>query len=187
MKIGILGSGIVGQTLGAGFLNYSHQVMLGTRDPQKADVQTWLKKTRGAEVGTFARAAQFGELVVLAPLGRVVADVVKLAGPENLAEKAIIDTINPIADAPPLNGVLAFTTGPNESLAEKIQALVPRSHVVKAFTSVGSGRMVNPQYEQGTPTMFLCGDECQAAGYQDHSAFGLGAVRPRWHRGGSGN
>jgi len=162
MKIGVLGSGIVGQTLAAGFLKHGHQVMLGTRDPQKPDVQAWLKKTPCAQVGTFAQAAKFGELVALATLGRVAEDVLQLAGPENLAAKTIIDTTNPLADAPPVNGVLTFTTGPNESLAEKLQARVPRSHVVKAFNSVGSGQMVNPHYEQGTPTMFLCGDDAGA-------------------------
>ena len=136
--------------------------MLGTRDPQKPDVQAWLKKTPCAQVGTFAQAAKFGELVALATLGRVAEDVLQLAGPENLEAKTIIDTTNPLADAPPVNGVLTFTTGPNESLAEKLQARVPRSHVVKAFNSVGSGQMVNPHYEQGTPTMFLCGDDAGA-------------------------
>ena len=136
--------------------------MLGTRDPQKPDVQAWLKKTPCAQVGTFAQAAKVGELVALATLGRVAEDVLQLAGPENLAAKTIIDTTNPLADAPPVNGVLTFTTGPNESLAEKLQARVPRSHVVKAFNSVGSGQMVNPHYEQGTPTMFLCGDDAGA-------------------------
>jgi len=162
MKIGVLGSGIVGQTLAAGFLKHGHQVMLGTRDPQKPDVQAWLKKTPGAQAGTFAQTAKFAELVVLATLGRVAEDVLQLAGPENLAGKAIIDTTNPIAATPPVNGILAFTTGPNESLAEKLQARVPGSYIVKAFNSVGSGQMVNPHYEQGTPTMFLCGDDAGA-------------------------
>jgi predicted dinucleotide-binding enzyme len=162
MKIGVLGSGIVGQTLAAGFLKHRHQVMLGTRDPQKPDVQAWLKKTPGAQAGTFAQTAKFAELVVLATLGRVAEDVLQLAGAENLAGKTIIDTTNPLADTPPVNGVLAFTTGPNESLAEKLQARAPGSHVVKAFNSVGSGQMVNPHYEQGIPTMFLCGDDAGA-------------------------
>jgi hypothetical protein len=73
-----------------------------------------------------------------------------------------MDTTNPIADAPPVQGVLAFTTGRNESLGEKIQARLPQAHVVKAFNSVGGGRMINPRYQQGTPTMFLCGDNAQA-------------------------
>jgi len=162
MKIGVLGSGIVGQTLAAGFLKHGHQVLLGTRDPQKPDVQAWLKKTPGAQAGTLAQTAKFAELVVLATLGRVAEDVLQLAGPENLTGKTIIDTTNPLADTPPVNGVLAFTTGPNESLAEKLQARVPGSNFVKAFNSVGSGQMVNPHYEQGTPTMFLCGNDAGA-------------------------
>jgi predicted dinucleotide-binding enzyme len=159
MRVGVFGSGIVGQTLGAGFVKHGHQVMMGTRTPLDQEVQDWLAKTPGAAAGTFAEAARFGELVVLAVLGRVVDKVVQLAGPENLTGKTVIDTTNPIAEAPPVNGVLQFTTGPNESLGEKVQALLPRAHVVKAFNSVGSVRMVDPHYEQGTPTMFLCGDD----------------------------
>ncbi|HZE26082.1 MAG TPA: NAD(P)-binding domain-containing protein [Terriglobales bacterium] len=164
MKIGVLGSGVVGQTLAAGFLKHGHQVMLGTRDPQKQDVQAWLKKTPGAQAGTFEQTAKFAELAVLATLGRVAEDVLQLAGSDDLAGKTIIDTTNPLADTPPVNGVLAFTTGPNESLAERLQAKVPRSHVVKAFNSVGSTQMVDPHYEQGTPTMFLCGNDPGAKG-----------------------
>jgi len=162
MKIGILGSGTVGQTLASGFLKHGHQVMLGTRDPQKPDVQKWSKENPGGQAGTFAETAKFAELAVLATLGRIAVDVVKLAGAENLAGKTIIDTTNPLTDAPPVDGVLEYTTGPNESLGEKIQASVPKSHVVKAFNSVGAAKMVNPHYEQGTPTMFLCGDNAGA-------------------------
>ena len=158
MKVGVLGSGIVGQVLGAGFVKHGHQVMMGTRDPKAKDVQGWVAKAPGASAGTFGDAARFGEVVVLAALGRVVDKVIELAGPSNLAGKTVIDATNPIADAPPVNGVLPYTTGPNESLGEKIQAMIPQSHVVKAFNSVGNARMVNPQFEQGTPTMFLCGD-----------------------------
>jgi len=158
MKVGVLGSGIVGQVLGAGFAKHGRQVMMGTRKPQHKDVQDWLAKTPGASAGTFAEAARFGEIVVLAVLGRVVEKVIELAGPENLAGKTLVDTTNPLADAPPVNGVLLYTTGPNESQGEKIQALLPKTHVVKAFNSVGSGRMINPAFEQGVPTMFMCGD-----------------------------
>jgi 8-hydroxy-5-deazaflavin:NADPH oxidoreductase len=159
MKIGILGSGIVGQTLGAGFLKHGHQVMMGTRDPNSKDVRDWLTATAGASAGTFAEAARFGEILVLVVLGRVVENVVKLAGAENMAGKVVIDATNPIADAAPVNGVLQFFTGPNESLAEKLQALAPGAKVVKAFNSVGAPRMVNPQYQQGPPTMFICGND----------------------------
>jgi len=82
----------------------------------------------------------------------------ELASPEHGTATTIIDATNPIADAPPQGGVLLYTTGPNESLGEKIHVKGPQSHVVKAFNSVGNAQMVNPHYEQGTPTMFLCGD-----------------------------
>jgi len=159
MKVAVLGSGAVGQTLAAGFLKHSHQVFVGTRDPQAKDVQQWLAKTPGVRVGTFAEAARFGELAVLAVKGTAVESVIRLADPKNLAGKTLIDVNNPIADAPPVKGVLQYFTGPNESLSERIQALLPQAHVVKAFNSVGSARMVNPKFEQGTPTMFLCGDD----------------------------
>jgi 8-hydroxy-5-deazaflavin:NADPH oxidoreductase len=162
MKVGILGSGVVGQALGAGFLKYGHEVTMGTRNPNSEEVRTWLSVQPKASAGTFADAARFGDVVVLAVLGRAVAQVIQLAGADNFGGKTIIDTTNPIADAPPVNGVLAFTTGPNESLAEKIQALLPQAYVVKAFNSVGNAQMVNPHYQQGTPTMFLCGDNNSA-------------------------
>lgn len=162
MKVGVLGSGAVGQVLAVGFLKHGHQAMLGTRDPKKPDVQKWLKENPGARAGTFEEAAKFADLAVLATLGRVAENAIELAGPRNLAGKTIIDATNPLADSPPVDGVLAFTTGPNESLGEKIQAKVPASYVVKAFNSVGNARMINPYYEQGKPTMFLCGNSAEA-------------------------
>jgi len=159
MKVGVLGSGIVGRVLAAGFAKHGHQVMMGTRNPGNAEVKKWLAQNPAAKAGTFAETARFGDFLALAVLGSAVDKVVELAGPENLAGKTLMDATNPIADGPPVNGVLQFTTGPNESLGEKIQALAPKAHVVKAFNSVGNARMVNPHFEQGTPTMFLCGDD----------------------------
>ncbi len=162
MKVGILGSGTVGQTLASGFLKHGHQVMLGTRDPKKKEVQQWVAANPGGSAGTFSEAAQFGEMIVLATLGRAAEEAIALAGASNLSGKTVMDTTNPLSDAPPVDGVLRFTTGPNESLAEKIQVAIPQAHVVKAFNSVGAPRMVNPQFQQGTPTMFLCGDNAGA-------------------------
>lgn len=154
MNVGVLGSGIVGRTLGAGFLKHGHQVMLGTRDPNKGDVTEWLRKTPDARAGTFKEAARFGEMVVLAVLGRAVHELIDLAGPANFSDKTIMDATSPLADEPPVNGVLKYTTGPNESLSEQIQAKLPDAHVVKAFNSVGNPLMIDPQFSQGMPTMF---------------------------------
>jgi hypothetical protein len=162
MKIGIMGSGSVGRTLGTGLLKHGHQVMLGSRDPQKPEVQRWLEANSAGKGGTFEQAAQFGDLVVLATLGRAAEEAIGLAGIANFTGKTVMDTTNPIAEAPPVGGILQYFTGPNESLGERIQAILPQAHVVKAFNSVGAGQMVNPSYLQGPPTMFLCGDNAAA-------------------------
>lgn len=162
MKVGVLGSGIVGRVLGAGFLKHGHEVMLGTRDPGKAEVQQWLRENPGGRAGGFDETAKFGEFIVLATLGRAAESAIELAGPANFAAKTVMDTTDPLAPAPPVEGVLQFTTGPNESLGERIQARIPEANVVKAFNSVGNSRMVNPSYEQGTPTMFICGNSAAA-------------------------
>jgi len=162
MRIGVLGSGSVGQVLGAGFLKHGHEAMLGTRDPKKKEVQDWVRETPGARAGTFEEAARFGETIVLAALGRAVENIIELAGPANFIGKTVIDATNPLADEPPVKGVLKYTTGPNESLGEWIQARLPAAHVVKAFNSVGNALMVNPHFSQGVPTMFLCGDNGEA-------------------------
>jgi predicted dinucleotide-binding enzyme len=162
MKIGVLGSGTVGQTLASGFLKHGHAAMIGTREPGSDAMKKWLAANPKGKVGTFRDAAQFGEGLVVATAGKVAANAIEMAGKENFAGKVLIDVNNPISDAPPSDGVLAFFTRPNESLAEKIQSLVPQARVVKAFNSVGAPKMVNPHYDQGTPTMFIAGNDTAA-------------------------
>lgn len=157
MKIGVIGSGVVGQTLADGFLKHGHEVMRGSRDPAK--LAPW-KAGAGAaaRTGTFAETARFGEVVVLAVKGTAaVATVEACAG--GLDGKAVIDPTNPIAEAPPDQGVLRFFTGPNQSLMESLQAKAPKARFVKAFSCVGSALMVNPALPGGKPTMFVCGDD----------------------------
>ncbi|EMJ96507.1 NADPH-dependent F420 reductase [Leptospira alstonii] len=156
-KIGILGSGIVGQTLANGFLKYGAEVKIGTRDSGK--LKEWLSKAgAGASIGTFAEAAAFAEIMVLSVKGNIASDVLKLAGNDSLSGKTIIDTTNPISDEPPQNGVLKFFTSYNESLMEQLQKQVPNANFVKCFSSVGSALMVNPQLKDGKPSMFICGN-----------------------------
>ncbi len=160
MKIGIIGSGVVAQSLGTGFLKHGHEVTLGTRDPSK--LADWSQSNPSAQVAGFADAARFAELAVLAVKGTIAVDAVRAAGPSNLAGKPVIDAANPIADAPPVNGVLRFFTGPNESLMEGLQKQFPDIHFVKAFNSVGNALMVDPKFKDGPPTMFICGNNERA-------------------------
>jgi predicted dinucleotide-binding enzyme len=162
MKIGIIGSGDVAKALGVGFLKHGHDVVLGTREPAK--LADWVKQNPRGRVAGFAEAAKFAELAVLAVKGTVAVDAVKAAGPAALAGKAVIDACNPIADAPPDQGVLKYFTGPNDSLMERLQAGFPQVRFVKAFNSVGNSCMVNPQFAGGKPTMFICGNDAAAKG-----------------------
>ncbi|MCC6987783.1 MAG: NAD(P)-binding domain-containing protein [Acidobacteria bacterium] len=158
-KIGILGSAAVGQTLARGFRTHGHAVRLGSRTPGKlADFST----STGIPIGTFAEAAADADIVVLAVRGSAAEDALRLAGEANLAGKVVIDTTNPISDAPPVDGVLQFFTGPNSSLMEQLQSAFPAARFVKAFNSVGNARMVNPVFKRGRPSMFFCGNDEQA-------------------------
>jgi predicted dinucleotide-binding enzyme len=157
MRIGILGSGDVARSLAIGFLSHGHAVMLGTRRPDK--LMDWLAKNPKSEVGSFADAASFGELLVLAVKGAVAADALRAADSGSLKGKTIIDATNPIADAPPQNGVLRFFTTLDESLMERLQKEFVEARFVKAFNSVGNACMVNPHFKGGKPTMFICGND----------------------------
>jgi predicted dinucleotide-binding enzyme len=155
-KIGILGSGQVAQALGNGFLKYNYEVMLSSHDITK--LSAW--KSKGgdrAHIGSFEEAAIFGDIIVLAVKGSVAADIMEEAGPQNMLRKTVIDVTNPIADAPPENGVLKFFTGLDESLMERLQSRFPEKHFVKAFNSVGNSFMVDPSFSE-KPTMFICGN-----------------------------
>jgi predicted dinucleotide-binding enzyme len=156
-KVGVVGSGEVGETLADGFLKHGYEVMRGSRDPAK--LAEW-KKNAGAraQTGDFAQTARFGELVVLAVKGTAAEATVKLCGADNFAGKVVVDANNPIADSPPVNGVLTFFTGPNDSLMERLQKLAPKGRFVKAFSSVGAPLMINPDLP-AKPSMFICGDD----------------------------
>jgi hypothetical protein len=157
MKVGVLGSGDVAKTLAGGFLKHKHDVMVGTREPAK--LKEWAGKNPNGRVGSFAETAQFGELVVLAVKGTAAAEALRAAGAAHLSGKPVIDATNPIADAPPSNGVLKFFTSLDESSMERLQREFAGARFVKAFNSVGNACMVNPEFKGGRPTMFICGND----------------------------
>lgn len=185
MKVGILGSGEVAKILAGGFLDLGHSVMLSSRTPAK--LTEWAEGTPNAGVGTFAEAAQFGDWLVLAINGKAATEVLRRVGAENLDGKLVIDLTNPIADVPPDHGVLKYFTSLDESLMEQLQHDFPRAHFVKAFNSVGKEYMVHPQFPDGRPTMFMCGNNeaakhtvheiCDAFGWDTADMGGVEAAR----------
>lgn len=160
-KIGIIGSGVVGQALANGFIKNGHETMIGTRNTSKLD--DWQKEAGDkGRVGSMQEAAQFGEIIVLAVKGSAAKDALTLSGRENLSGKTIIDATNPIADKAPENGVIHFFTDLEESLMEKLQKEFAEAKFVKAFNSIGNAFMVDPDFGGIKPTMFICGNKEEA-------------------------
>jgi len=156
MKVGIIGSGVVGQALGRGFASRGHEVMIGSRTPETEKLNSWKEKSgKMASTGTFAEAAAFGSTLVLATLGTAAEEAIDLAGPSNFQGKLVIDTTNPLdfsKGMPP--GLFVGTT---DSLGERIQRKLPEAKVVKCFNIVGNSQMVDPTYEG--VEMMICGND----------------------------
>jgi len=156
MKIGVLGSGIVAQTLAAGFVKHGYETMVGTRDRSK--LAEWNRANPKARLGSFSETAAFADVVVLAVKGLASAEALRAAG-DNVSGKVMIDATNPIADAPPENGLLKLASSLDGSLMERLQREFPRVRFVKAFSSVGYFHFVDPQFGGVKPTMFICGND----------------------------
>lgn len=159
-KVGIIGSGAVGKVLAAGFMKYGYSVMIGTRDSSK--LNEWVQKNPNGKVGSFAETAAYGEIIVLAVKGIVATEALNLCELDNLKGKAVIDATNPIGTSAPINGVLQYFTDSKQSLMEKLQEQAKEAHFVKAFNSVGSAFMVDPDFGGVKPSMFICGNNDNA-------------------------
>jgi predicted dinucleotide-binding enzyme len=147
MKIGILGSGDVGQALARGFSSEGHDVKIGTRTPREGFV-------------SFAEAASHGELLVIATVWKGVKPAIDAAGAENFKGKTVIDVTNPLVMRE--NGPPELEIGHMDSAGERVQGWMPGAHVVKAFNIVGHAFMYKPDFPQGPPTMFIAGNEGDA-------------------------
>ncbi|NRA64519.1 MAG: NAD(P)-binding domain-containing protein [Pseudobacteriovorax sp.] len=159
-KIGVLGSGIVGEVLANGFLKHGYSVMRGSRSPEK--LGEWKTSHGEANIGDFKETAAWADIIVLCVQGLHAVAALELVGDDVLSGKTIIDATNPISGEEPVNGVISFFTGPNESLMEQLQSRFTQAHFVKAFSSVGNPQMVNPDYNGVLPTMFICGNSAEA-------------------------
>ena len=161
MKVGVLGTGDVGRALGTGFARRGHEVKMGSCDPKNPKLAAFVQAAGPkAGGGSFAEAAAFGELVVLATLWRGTESALKLAGARNLAGKVVLDATNPLVFAP--NAPPALERGWNDSAGEQVQRWLPEAKVVKAFNIVGNSLMVDPQLPGGPPDMFICGNDAEA-------------------------
>lgn len=158
LRIGVLGSGQVAQVLAQGFAAEGHSVRIGSRDAAKL---AEFSQKSGVGAGTFAQVAAESDVVILAVKGTASETVVGELS-SVLAGKTVIDATNPIADAPPQDGILVYFTNANESLMERLQVLAPQAKFVKAFSSVGNGLFIHPKLQGGRPTMFICGNDAGA-------------------------
>jgi predicted dinucleotide-binding enzyme len=160
-KIGILGTGDVGGALGVGFASLGHEVKIGSREPASDKVKALLGKIgHGSTAGSFAEAATFGEVVVLATLWSGTESAITLAGPQNLKGKVVIDVTNPLVFTP--NAPPALVLGHTNSGGEQVQRWLRGARVVKAFNSVGYAHMFKPSFPGGPPDMFICGNDADA-------------------------
>jgi predicted dinucleotide-binding enzyme len=172
-KVGILGSGDVGKTLAKGFLKHGYQVAIGSDHAEK--LAEFKRENPQMETVTFEQAAQSGDIVVLCIKGTIAEKIIEKIK-RHLSGKTVIDTTNPIADAPPENGVLKYFTSFEQSLMERLQKIAPDAQFVKAFNSIGSGLMINPDFRDNTkPTMFICGnnDDAKKKVYEILEKFGF--------------
>lgn len=158
MKVGIIGSGDVGKKMGDSFVDLGHEVKIGTRDVAK--LAEWASRHgKNMSTGDFADAAKFGDVVVLATSWAGTASALQVAGPDNTADKVVIDVTNPLdfSTMPP-----KLAIGHTDSAGETVQRLLPKARVVKAFNIVGNPHMYKPRFEEGRPTMFICGNDDSA-------------------------
>jgi predicted dinucleotide-binding enzyme len=161
MKIGILGTGMVGETLGTKFVQIGHQVKMGSRTANNENAAKWVK-TAGANAsqGTFADAAAFGEMIFVCLKGEITLDVVRsVAG--SLAGKTVVDVSNPLDFSKGMPPSLSICN--TNSLGEEVQKAVPAAKVVKTLNIVNCGVMIDPA-KGGHPTMLLCGNDAAAKG-----------------------
>lgn len=156
MKIGIIGAGSVGGTLGRGWAATGHEVLFGVRDPAKGQVRERVSQAgSGTRAGSVAEAGAFGEVVVLATPWGAARSALGAAG--GLAGKVLVDCTNPLK--PDLSGL---AVEPCRSGGEMVAAWAPGARVVKAFNTTGAENMADPRYREGRLTMLLAGDDDDA-------------------------
>ncbi|MGB7876934.1 MAG: NAD(P)-binding domain-containing protein [Anaerolineales bacterium] len=161
MEIGVLGTGMVGRTIGSKLVQLGHQVMLGSRSTANPKAITWANEegTPHALYGTFKNAAEFGEIIFNCTLGAASLDVLNQIGAENLKDKLLIDVSNPIDYS---GEGLTLTVCNTDSLGEQIQRAFPETQVVKTLNTMNCNLMVDPDKVPGRTNVFVSGNDLKA-------------------------
>jgi predicted dinucleotide-binding enzyme len=162
MKIAVLGTGMVGDTIGSRLIGLGHEVKMGSRTATNEKAIAFVTKNGGkASNGTFAEAATFGEIIFNCTLGGATIDILKSAGTENLKGKIIVDVSNPLDFSKGTPPTLSIVN--DNSLAEEIQKIFPETKVVKTLNTMWCGIMVNPtMIGGGDHQNFISGNDAQA-------------------------
>ena len=161
MRIGILGTGVVGQTIGSKLVQLGHDVMLGSRTATNDKAAKWVADNGDhAKQGTFADAAAFGEIVFNCTSGQVSLAALSSAGAANLDGKIIVDVSNPLDFSQGFPPTLSVCN--TDSVAEQIQSAFPNSKVVKSLNTMTAAVMVNPGLVPGEHDIFVSGNDADA-------------------------
>ena len=161
MRIGILGTGMVGQTIGTRLTQLGHDVRMGSRAEGNEKSAAWVLKTGPrASNGTFADAAAFGEMIFNCTSGQASIAALKAAGEKNLSGKVLIDVANPLDTSKMPLPELSICN--DDSLAERIQRQFPRARVVKSLNTMNCQVMVEPKRVSGEHDVFVCGNDPEA-------------------------
>ncbi|MDH6124920.1 NAD(P)-binding domain-containing protein [Kitasatospora sp. GP82] len=161
MRFAIIGTGAVGRTLAAKLISLGHHVTLGSRTRDNAAATEWAQQAGPyGHAGTFADAAEFGELVINATAGTVSLQALRLAGADRLAGKVLIDVSNPLVFAP--DGEVTLDPVNTDSIGEQIQREFPDTRVVKALNTLSAQLMVDPGRVPGEHNVFIAGDDLEA-------------------------
>lgn len=167
MKIGVLGTGVVGQTIGSKLVHLGHEVMMGSRDPANPNAVAWANKEnlhkeatqKRALFGTFANAAEFGEIIFNCTLGSASLIALNQAGAENLKGKILLDLSNPIDYSTDLWSLTIYN---DDSLGEQIQRAFPETRVVKTLNTMNCEVMVDPNKLAEKTDVFISGNDSDA-------------------------
>lgn len=160
MKIAVLGTGMVGETIASKLVALGHEVRMGSRTAGNAKAAAWAEKAgERASHGDFAAAAEFGELVFVCTLGAAALEALQAAGADNLAGKIVVDVTNPLDFS---RGTPRLFVIGDDSLGEQIQRAFPGARVVKALNTINCSVMVEPGRLAGQHATFVAGNDVAA-------------------------